>query len=422
MDLVALAQAPQDRDGVLDGRLADVDRLEATLERRVLLNVLAIFVERGRADRVELAACEHRLEHVRRIHRTFRRAGADDGVQLVDEQDDLALALGDLLQDRLEALLDLAAVLPAGEQRADVEREHALVLQALGDIAAHDALREPLDDGGLADARLADEHRVVLGAAREDLDDPPDLLVAPDDRIDLVLPSELGQIAPVLFERLVLAFRILVGDALIPAHVLERVEHALVRHAETLEGLPRVALVFGHREEQVLRRNELVAEALGLFLRLLQDAPEARRRADLHVAADLGLTLELGRKRGRKLRRLHAERGEDARNDPPGLVDERRGDVFDVDLGVALLARLLLRGDERLLRFLGELIGVDHFITCSISGPVAGAPGAQRSQETRSRLLDLLVLTTDGSGRSPRCVTTRSREQARALSRSALSA
>ena len=64
VDLVPLAQAAQDRDGLLDRRLVDVHRLEAALERRVLLDVLAVLVERGRADRVQLAARQHRLEQV----------------------------------------------------------------------------------------------------------------------------------------------------------------------------------------------------------------------------------------------------------------------------------------------------------------------------------------------------------------------
>ena len=91
MDLVALAQAAQDADRVFDRRLADHHRLEAPLERGILLDVLAVLVERRRADRVQLAARQHRLEHVRGVHRAFGGAGADDGVQLVDEQDDLAL-------------------------------------------------------------------------------------------------------------------------------------------------------------------------------------------------------------------------------------------------------------------------------------------------------------------------------------------
>ena len=203
MLLVALAQAAQDRDRVLDGRLADEDRLEAPLERGVLLDVLAVLVEGRRADRVQLAAREHRLEHVRGVHRALGRARADDRVQLVDEQDDLAGRVGDLLEDRLEALLELAAVLRAGHERAEVERDDPLVLQALRHVAAHDALGEPLDDGRLADARLADEHRVVLGPRGEDLDDAADLLVAADDRVELALPGERRQVAAVLLERLV---------------------------------------------------------------------------------------------------------------------------------------------------------------------------------------------------------------------------
>ena len=64
----------------------DEHGLEAALERGVLLDVLAVLVERGRADGVQLAAGEHRLEQVAGVHGALGRAGADDRVQLVDEQ------------------------------------------------------------------------------------------------------------------------------------------------------------------------------------------------------------------------------------------------------------------------------------------------------------------------------------------------
>ena len=51
----------------LDARLIDLHRLEAALERGVLLDVLAIFVQRGRTDAVQFAARQHRLEHVARV-------------------------------------------------------------------------------------------------------------------------------------------------------------------------------------------------------------------------------------------------------------------------------------------------------------------------------------------------------------------
>ena len=111
------------------------------------------------------------FSRLRRVDGALGRAGADDRVQLVDEEDDLAL--GRVLiscEHGLEPLLELAAVLRAGEQRADVERPDALALQPLGHVAGDDPLGEPLDDRRLADAGLADQHRVVLRAAREHLD------------------------------------------------------------------------------------------------------------------------------------------------------------------------------------------------------------------------------------------------------------
>ena len=203
VDLVPLAQAAQDGDRLLDRRLVHEHRLEAPLERRILLDVLAVLVERRRADGVQLAPGEHRLEQVGGVHRALGRAGADDGVQLVDEQDDPALGVLDLLEDGLEALLELAAELGAGDERAEVERDDPLVLQRLRHVAAHDALGEALHDRGLADARLADEDRVVLRPARQHLDHPPDLLVAADDRVQLAGAGLGGEVAAVLLERLV---------------------------------------------------------------------------------------------------------------------------------------------------------------------------------------------------------------------------
>src|SRR5258706_3063692 len=363
VDLVALAQAAQDRDRIVDRRLPDVHRLEAALERRVLRDVLAVLVERRRADGVELAAREHRLQHVRGVDGALRGTCAHDGVQLVDEQDDFALGCRDLLQDRLETLLELAAVLRTREDRADVEGEDRLVLQALWHVTAHDPLRQALDDRGLPDAGLADEHGIVLRPAREDLDHTADLLVAADDRVDLVLPREVGDVAPVLLERLVLALGVRVGDPLAAAHVAKRVQHAVATNAETLQRLSGEAGVVRHGEQHVLGGDELILELPHLLRRLLKDASEARARADLDVALDLRLLLELGLERGRELRRLHPERAENGGHDARLLLHERQREVLDVDLAVAVLARVLLRGDQRLLGLLGELVRIDHFAT-----------------------------------------------------------
>ncbi len=162
----------------------------------------------------------------------------------------------------LEPLLELAAVLRARDQRAHVEREDVLVLQPLGHVAAHDALRQSLDDRRLADARLADQHRVVLGLAREDADDAPDLLVAADHRIELAVARQLDQVAAVLLERLVGRLGIGARHALVAAHLLKRLQEPVVRDAELCEHLaePLVAGSASKREHQVLDRDVLVLE------------------------------------------------------------------------------------------------------------------------------------------------------------------
>ena len=80
MDLVALLEAAQDGDGVLDRGLVHQHLLEAPLQGRVLLDVAPVLVEGGRSDAVQLAPRERGLEHVPGVHRAFRLSGSDEGV------------------------------------------------------------------------------------------------------------------------------------------------------------------------------------------------------------------------------------------------------------------------------------------------------------------------------------------------------
>ena len=114
-------------------------------------------------------------------------ACTDDGVELVDERDHLAAGVLDLLEHGLEPLLELTAVLRARDHRGEVQREQPPALERVGDVTGDDALGEPLDDGGLADAGLADQDRVVLGTPRQHLDHPADLCVAADHGVELAV-------------------------------------------------------------------------------------------------------------------------------------------------------------------------------------------------------------------------------------------
>ena len=113
---VALLQTAQDGNGIFDGRFIDHDRLEAPLERGVLFDIFAVFVQGGRTDAVEFAAGEHGFEQVARIHRAFRFACTYYSVQFVYEENDPAFALFDLVEHGFQTLFKFSAELCAGDE------------------------------------------------------------------------------------------------------------------------------------------------------------------------------------------------------------------------------------------------------------------------------------------------------------------
>ena len=357
MDLVALLEAAQDGDGRFHRRLGGHHRLEAALQGGVLLDVLAVLVQRGGADGAQLAARQGRLEQVGGVHRPLRAAGADQGVQLVDEQDDAAFGAGDLLDHRLEPLLELAAELGSGHQRAQVQGEHAPVAQRFRHVAFDHAPRQPLDDRGLAHARIADQHRVVLGAPRQHLHDPADLLVAADHGVQLLLPGQLGQVAAVALQRVVLALRVLVGDARPAADLLQRGQHRVTADARVAEQAGDRPVGLQQRKKQVLGADVFVVELLGLAL----GAPQGDRQlaSDLRGAGVAVHARAVGEEPFHarlQLGAVDSEPFDQRRDDAVGLLQQGREQVFHLDRAVVVAMGDRVGAPQRLLRLRGQLV------------------------------------------------------------------
>ena len=349
MHFIAFLQPAQNGDGIFYRRLADQHRLESALQCGVFFDVFLVLVERRCADGAQLAPCQRWLEHVGGVHGAFGGAGAHQGVQLVDEEDHLAVRALDLLEHGLEPVFELAAELGPGDERAEVEGDDSLALEALGHVALGDALREALGDRGLADARLADEHGVVLGAARQDLDDAADLLVAADHRVELAFLGQHGQVAAVLLERLVLRLRVLVGDAVRAADLAQRLEQRLVRRPRILQN-GQIA----EGEQHVLGRDVLVLEALGLALGLLKVLGQPLADVRPAAAADLRKSLDVRHESG--LQRLHLRAGalQQRAGDTLILADQGLEQMLGLDRLVAGVACQLSRVLKRLESLLGE--------------------------------------------------------------------
>jgi hypothetical protein len=288
VSFVTVAQPLQDEGRLLPAGLLDDDLLKTAFERAVLLDVLAVLIQRGRTDALDLAAREGRLEHVGGINGAFRAARSDQRVQLVNEQDDVA-GPADLVHDRLDPLLELAAVLGAGHHHGQVQDHNAPIGENLGDFAADDLLGQTLNNGGLAHAGLTQQHRVVLLTPAQDLDHSLDLALPANDRVELAFPGHLGQVAAERIQGRGLALALFggFGPAATAATGLLDGIVALIGRAEQVQNLftdifklePQVhehlgrdaVLLPQEAQQQMFSADVVVVEVTGLFNGVFDD-------------------------------------------------------------------------------------------------------------------------------------------------------
>jgi len=352
---VTVAQAFENFDRLFDGRFADHHRLEAAFERRVFLDVLAELVERRRADALELAARERRLDDVARIDRAFGGTRSDERMQFVDEQNDLARSATDLVHDALHAFFEFAAVFRTGDQTREVERDDAFVTQRLGNVTLDDALREPFGDRRLTDARLTDERRVVLGAARENLNDALDLAASADDRVELRITGELRQVAAIRIERRRLALALRCRRLPFGAEQRGGLDANLGRvDAQVRQDASRDTLALTNEaEEQMFRTDIVVMELTGFFEGQLDDTLRTRREDHLllnRLAAAAYDRLDLLP----DLRQVDAKRLEHFGREALALGNYSVQDMLGPDVVVTEALGFFLSQDNTAPRSLGE--------------------------------------------------------------------
>ena len=312
---------------------------------------------------------EHRLDEVGRVHDAAgRRAGADDGVNLVDEEN-RPLFLVELGQDRLQPLLEVSPVLGAGEQGAQIERVDVGLRQHLRHVAVDDHLREPFRDRGLADSRLADEQRVVLAPPAQDLDRALDLVAASDEGIDLAEARLLVEVGGVRLQRALstrlgrllvlvggaegLAFLVVVdlGDS-----VRDVVHDIEPRHVLPVEEVHRLGLALAEdRDQHVGPGHLLLAGGLHVEHRALEHALESERGLGLALVArgeHRRVLLQIAHERAPQLLDLdsagaqHLARG--------GVVEQGEQQVLDGHELVPLLAGIAEGAVEGELQLLAQ--------------------------------------------------------------------
>jgi hypothetical protein len=329
--------------------------------------VLAVFVERGGADGAQLAARQHRLEHIRSVHRSLGSTGADDRMQLVDEEDHCSGGVGDFLQDGLEPFLEFPSKLRPCDEGTQIQRDDLLVLKILGNVSTHDALRQSLSDGRLADARFADQYRVVLGAAREHLHDAADFLIAPDDWIELAFPRQLCQVTAVLLERLILVFRIGIGHPLSSANLRQSLVDTVLGYPEAGQELRRATIdAVENPKQEVLGADVFIAHPLGFILGGLERFAQAVADDGLRRIGELWQAVNLRGDSSAYRCWVDFELFQNLGNEPVRLVEQRQKERDGLELRDVSRLGLPLGIDDRFLSLLRESCGARHhrFLPC----------------------------------------------------------
>src|SRR5487761_217304 len=194
-------------------------------------------------------------------------------MDFVDEQDRARHRL-EFGQHRFQPFLEVTAIARTSQQGTHIEAVDGRVLEHLGHLTLHDAARQTLGDGGLANTGIADVERIVLRAAAQDLDGAIDLGLAPNQRVDLAVARLLVEVDAISVERVVGALWLLLGALLLLGtlnaarlgapgrlgdavrNVIHRVEP---RHVLLLQEINRMAFAFGEKRHQHIGASHLLA-------------------------------------------------------------------------------------------------------------------------------------------------------------------
>ena len=199
MVLVTVLDVVKYLQGLLVGGRFYLHLLEATLQRTVLLNGVAVFIERCSSDALHGASGQSGFHDVGGIHCARSRASANNGMYLVDKHDDV-LVLLEFLHQLLQALFKLSAILRASHDASHVERIDALAEKHGRRVALGNHLGQSFDDGAFAHAGLSYQYRIVLLAAAKDFDHALYLTLTADTGVEGAVEGSLRQVGAKVIE------------------------------------------------------------------------------------------------------------------------------------------------------------------------------------------------------------------------------
>ena len=266
-DFVSFFQSTKDGNGIFYCWLIYHDWLETTCQCSIFLNVLTVLVQCSCTDTVQFTSGKHRFQHVSCVHRAVCLTGSDDQMKLIDEEDDLTLALLHFFENGFETFLEFTTVLRTCNQGSHIQGKNLLILQSFRDITCDDSLCQAFDRCCLTDTRLTDQYWVVLGLTGKDTDNVTDLRVTSDNRIKFLVSCLLDKIFAVFVQGIVSCFRVVADNSLVASHGRKCLEKSFSGDTKFVEDLLHArAWLCQQRQEQMLNGNIFVSHCLCFVL------------------------------------------------------------------------------------------------------------------------------------------------------------
>ena len=296
MVLVTFLDTTEDTDGIYLVRFVDHDGLESTLQCLILFEVLLILVEGSGTDGSQFATCQGRFQNVGSIHGALATASAYQGMDFINEEDNLTVGIGYLLDDALESFLKFTLVFCTSHQCTHVERIELLVLQIFRHIATNDTLCKSLYDSGFTSTWFTDKDRVVLSSTRENLKYSANLFVTTDYWVEFAASGLFNQILGVFFETLIVLVSTLTLNVLSLSEGLNSSCQILLVGTSILQDAGCCRITFENGKEDWFHADEFVAhllgDVLGIDKNLIGVAREIWLPGTLHTRQMLHLLLQ----------------------------------------------------------------------------------------------------------------------------------
>ena len=158
---VAVAKTFQDVNGVWKRRLVYLYRLETTSKRCVFFKVLAVLIQSGCTDCLQLSTSKHRFQNRSCVDCTLSSTCANQGVDLIDESDDVATGTN-FLGDFLKSFFEVSAVAATCNKGTKIKCVELFVLQGFWHVAGNNCLRKTFNNCSFSYAWFTNQDRVVF--------------------------------------------------------------------------------------------------------------------------------------------------------------------------------------------------------------------------------------------------------------------